>query len=117
MTVREKIDRAYDAVMAGRVLSHEEIVELLCIETYSEECNYLRHRAHEASLLLTDGGAYMWGAIGIDYASCAMNCDFCSFGKAWGLIDGEKIYSIDEIVARVSEYVADGVHFIVLRTT
>lgn len=78
MTTREKIDRAYDAVVAGRVLSHEEIVELLRIETSSEECDYLRHRAHEASLLLTGGGAYMWGAIGIDYASCAINCDFCS---------------------------------------
>ena len=117
MTTYEKIDRAYDAALTGRVLSHEEIVELLRIETSSKECDYLRERAHEASLKLTGGGAYMWGAIGVDYASCAMNCDFCSFGKAWGLIGDEKIYSIDEIVARVGEYVADGVHFIVLRTT
>lgn len=117
MTTYEKIDRAYDAALAGRVLTHEEIVELLHIETSSKECDYLRERAHEANLTLTGGGAYMWGAIGVDYASCAMNCDFCSFGKAWGLIGDEKIYSIDEIVARVGEYVADGVHFIVLRTT
>lgn len=117
MMNRKKIDRAYDAALTGRVLSHNEIVELLSIDTSSEECSYLRNRAHEASLQLTGGGAYLWGAIGVDYASCAMNCDFCSFGKAWGLITDEKIYSIDEIIARVGEYVADGVHFIVLRTT
>lgn len=117
MTTYQAIDNAYRAVLEGERLSREQIIRLLSIDSHSEECAALRQAAHRASLLLTDARAYMWGAIGLDYAACAMNCDFCSFGQAWGLIGQEKIYSLDEIICRVREYVSRGVHFIVLRTT
>ncbi|MBO4993044.1 MAG: hypothetical protein J6C60_02160 [Alistipes sp.] len=117
MTTYQAIDNAYRAALEGERLSREQIIQLLSMDSHSEECAMLRKAAHRASLLLTDNRAYMWGAIGLDYAACAMNCDFCSFGQAWGLIGQEKIYTLDEIIDRVKEYVGRGVHFIVLRTT
>ncbi len=113
----KKIDSAFEKVLLGVVLSKPEIVELLKIDTFSDECAYLREKANEASHILTDHKAYMWGAIGLDYAYCAASCGFCSFGTAWGLIETEKIYTLPEIISKAGEYVANGVHFIVLRTT
>lgn len=98
-------------------LSKPEVVALLEINTSSDACSYLRKKADEAGRLLTGNKAYMWGAIGLDYAPCPANCDFCSFGEAWGLIETEKIYTLPAILAKVKEYVDNQVHFIVLRTT
>ncbi len=113
----KKIDSAFEKVLSGVVLKKPEIVELLETDTFSDECVYLRKKANEASHILTNNKAYMWGAIGLDYAYCAASCHFCSFGTAWGLIETEKIYTLPEIISKVREYVANDVHFIVLRTT
>lgn len=113
----EKIDSAFEKVLSGIVLSKKEMVDLLEIDPFSDECAYLCKKANEAGRILTGNKAYLWGAIGLDYAYCAANCSFCSFGAAWGLIDSEKIYTLPEIIPKLSEYVANDVHFIVLRTT
>lgn len=112
-----KIDRAFAKALSGEALSKPEIIELLQVNTLSDECVFLRQKAHEVSHILTESKAYMWGAIGLDYAPCTADCDFCSFGAAWGLIETEKVYTLPEIMAKVNEYVANQVHFIVLRTT
>lgn len=111
------IDTAFQKALSGITLSKSEIVELLEIETSSDACTYLRQKANEARQLLTDNKAYMWGAIGLDYAPCDASCDFCSFGTAWGLVETEKIYTLPAILSKVKEYVNNRVHFIVLRTT
>ena len=113
----QKINHAFGKAIAGERLGKQEIIELLQIESNSDHSVYLQQKANEAAHLLTDNKAYMWGAIGLDYANCVMNCDFCSFGSAWGLIDTEKIYSADEILQKAEEYITNGVHFITLRTT
>jgi len=113
----KRIDEAFEKVLFGVKLSKQEIVELLKIDTYSDECTYLRMKANDAGRIITDNKAYMWGAIGLDYASCAANCDFCSFGSAWGLIETEEIFTSSMILSKVKEYVDNQVHFIVLRTT
>ncbi len=113
----KKIDEAYEKALAGIALGKEEIVELLSVPVDSDECVYLRQKANEVAHLLTKDTAYLWGAIGLDYAPCPQNCDFCSFGAAWQLIKEQKIYTLPEIIAQVRDYVRCGVHFIVLRTT
>ena len=113
----QKIDIAYRKALAGERLNRTEIIDLLRIDTSSDECVYLRKKANEASHILTGSKAYMWGAIGLDYASCAADCQFCSFGASWGLIETEKIYNISAIIQKAREYVDNNVHFIVLRTT
>ena len=112
-----KIDDAFKKALEGVKLSRPEIIDLLKIDTFSDDCTYLRKKANEASHILTGSKAYMWGAIGLDYASCSADCKFCSFGASWGLIEKEKIYSLSDVIQKVKEYVDNNVHFIVLRTT
>ena len=94
-----KIDEAYQKALSGIVLDKQEIIDLLSVPVGSDEC------------------AYLWGAIGLDYAPCPKSCDFCSFGAAWHLIKEPKVFTLSEILAQAREYVRCGVHFIVLRTT
>ena len=115
--MQQKIDNAFSKALAGTRLNKQEIIDLLMIDTFSDECKYLRKKANEASHILTGSKAYMWGAIGLDYASCVANCKFCSFGLSWGLIEKESTYTIASIIEKVREYVDNHVHFIVLRTT
>jgi biotin synthase len=115
--VYAKIDAAAGKLLSGSVLSKNEIVELLGMDARSDECGYLRKKADECGRIITGNKAYLWGAVGVDYASCAASCSFCSFGGEWGLVKTEKIYTLPEIIAQVREYVNAGVHFIVLRTT
>ena len=115
--MQQKIDNAFRKASEGERLSRQEIIDLLKIDTFSDDCAYLRKKANEASKILTGSKAYMWGAIGLDYASCAADCQFCSFGASWGLIEKENIYTISAIIQKVKEYVDNQVHYIVLRTT
>lgn len=112
-----KIDEAYRKALSGIVLEKQEIIDLLSIPAGSRECAYLCRKANEAAHVLTHDTAYLWGAIGLDYAPCPKSCDFCSFGAAWHLIREPKVFTLPEIIARAREYVRCGVHFIVLRTT
>lgn len=112
-----KIDEAYRKVLSGIVLDREEIMDLLSIPVGTDECAYLCRKANEAAHELTHDTAYLWGAIGLDYAPCPKSCDFCSFGAAWHLIKEPKVFTLPEIITQAREYVRCGVHFIVLRTT
>ena len=112
-----KIDEAYQKALSGIVLDKQEIIDLLSVPVGSDECAYLCRKANEAAHVLTHDTAYLWGAIGLDYAPCPKSCDFCSFGAAWHLIKEPKVFTLPEILAQAREYVRCGVHFIVLRTT
>ena len=48
-----------------------------------------------------------------------MNCDFCSLGEAWGIVetDRERDFSEEEIIESVRDYAENKVRWIVLRTT
>lgn len=112
-----KIDEAYRKALSGIVLDKQEIIDLLSVPVGSDECAYLCRKANEVAHVLTHDTAYLWGAIGLDYAPCPKSCDFCSFGAAWHLIKEPKVFALPEILDQVREYVRCGVHFIVLRTT
>lgn len=101
----------------GPGLDQTEIVTLLNLDPTSDDCLELRRAAHEAAQVITKGRAYIWGAIGVDYAPCAMNCDFCAFGANWRLIKKPFVLSEVEIMAHARYYAANNAHFIVLRTT
>ena len=115
--MHQKIDNAFRKALDGIRLDRSEIIDLLKIDTFSDEGVYLRNKANEASHILTNNKAYLWGAIGVDYAPCVANCKFCSFGASWGLIEKENSYSIQAILPKIKEFVDNQVHFIVLRTT
>lgn len=103
--------------LKGEVLSRDEIIALLEIPVGSPEDQKLREAARRAASLIALDKGYLWCAIGMDYAPCAMNCKFCSFGEKWELIEQSRQVTEEEIFNRVRGYVAEGAAYIVLRTT
>ena len=83
----DKIQNAKEKVLKGIVLTEKEIIELLEIPLNSKEDQELRDAAREVARIKTNNTAYIWSAIGADYATCPMNCKFCSFGEDWKIIN------------------------------
>ncbi|MEG1500491.1 MAG: radical SAM protein [Clostridiales bacterium] len=108
---------AKEQALAGHILDKESIVTLLNIDPLSKDCQKLGETAREVSSILTKDRAYLWAAIGMDFKSCPMNCDFCSLGEKWGLVHEEKEFSPEEVIALIKNYAAEDVRWIVLRTT
>lgn len=112
-----RVASAAEKCLKGEVLSKSEIMALLAIGLGSPEDKALREAAKAVALKKTKGRAYIWGAFGADYARCAMNCDFCSFGDKWGIINHDHVYTDDQIIAKAMGYARSGARFIVVRTT
>ena len=111
------IEEAKQSALNGIVLSKEKIIELLDIPLDSEEDKLLRKTAYDVAMKKSDGKAYIWSAIGADYAPCLMNCKFCSFGKKWGIVKQQVLYSTEEIIEKAKVFIDNGAKYIVLRTT
>lgn len=117
MTNLELISYAEQTADKHRLLSKEHIVQLLSIVPESEAWKALGAASRRVAAGLTHDRAYLWGAIGVDFAPCSMNCDFCSLGEAWGIVRDRRDYDAEQTVAQVRDYVENGVRWIVLRTT
>lgn len=115
--IKALIDHAKKQGLSGVIPDKETIVSLLEIKPDTEEMDYLLRAADEVAGIVTSRKAYLWGAIGIDFAPCPMNCAFCSFGEKWGIVKEAFSLSEEEILAEVQNYVDSGVYYIVLRTT
>ena len=111
------IEEAKKLALKDIPLSKEKIIELLEIPLGSDEDKLLRQVAYDVAMKKSNGKAYIWSAVGADYAPCIMNCKFCSFGKNWGIVKNPVHYSTNEIVEKVRIFVEEGARFIVLRTT
>lgn len=101
----------------GEPFTKEELIALLSIDPKSEEVEALGMAAHEVAQEVTEGKARLWGAIGVDYKPCEMDCKFCSLGKSWGIVKEEKEYTLEEMVRQVRYYVKNDFHYILLRST
>lgn len=113
--MEEIIRFAEEAATSGRILSKNEIVALLALP--DEQYEELGSAARRVSAAKTGNRAYLWAAIGVDFAPCAMNCAFCSLGEEWGLTKRQEKFTEEEIIRLVHGFNAAGVRWIVLRTT
>ena len=111
------VEKAKEKVLNGTILSKEEIIQLLNIELGSKEDKALRKAAREVARIKTNNTAYIWCAIGADYATCPMNCQFCSFGEKWKIIQKPVRYTSKQIIEKAKYFVENGASYIVLRTT
>lgn len=115
--IQRLIDCTKKQGLAGTAPDRKTILSLLEIRQETEEMEYLLAAAQETAKIVTCKKAYLWGAIGINFAKCSMNCSFCSFGEKWGIVKDEFSLSEEEILAEAAAYVSAGVYYIVLRTT
>lgn len=116
-TTSQLIEQVKKDACEGIRQPREVILRLLEIPIETEAYMELCRAAKEAAMWLTGKEAYLWGAIGVDYKPCPMNCKFCSLGEKWNLVKEEKSYTEEEIINQIREYVNAGVRFVVLRTT
>ena len=118
-TIRTFIDLTAKEALQGIRPSRESLIKLLEIPTASDDCDYLGEVARQVASEVTSNRAYLWGALGVDFKSCPMNCDFCSLGEAWGIVDaaGEQDFSEESIIRQVKDYANSKTRWIVLRTT
>ena len=111
------VQKSKEKALKGIALTEKEIIELLEIPLGSIEDKELRAVAREVAQIKTNNTAYIWSAIGADYATCPMNCKFCSFGEEWEIIKKTIRYSTKEIITKAKYFVENGANFVVLRTT
>ncbi|WP_243259575.1 radical SAM protein [Eubacterium sp. 1001713B170207_170306_E7] len=113
------IEKVEKKALGDKAIERSELVRLLGIDPDSEACDRLGLAARRVAAQVTGDRAYLWGAMGVDYKACPMNCDFCSLGEAWGIVepDRERDFSEAEIIESVRDYAENKVRWIVLRTT
>ena len=111
------IEMAKKVAFKGELLDKEIFIKLLEIDPLSRNCDVLGEAAGELAMEVTKGNAYIWGAVGIDYHPCPMNCNYCSLGEKWGIVKENYELPQDEILGIIRNYVMLNVRWIVLRTT
>lgn len=113
------IDQIVKDINRGKRPDRDAIIQMLAIDPKSEACQYLGRAAREIAREACNNQAYLWGAVGIDFRACTMNCHFCSLGEAWGIVNPDNAHTLsdDEIIRAVRDYAENGVRWIVLRTT
>ncbi len=117
MDVMSLIDRVLAEARDGAIADKATIISLLQLSPASEEAAYLAETARQFALEASGGVARIAGAIGIDRAPCTMNCKFCSFGEAWGIVRDSSVLSADQVIDIARAYAEGGVTMITLRTT
>ena len=115
--IRETIDRVREMSMNGKTVPREDILTLLSIDPYSDDCLYLRDAAKDIAQHVTGKKIRIGISIGVDFAPCTMNCRFCSLGEKWGIVKGTRNVPLDVITETIREYVGKGYFQFVLRTT
>ncbi|MBU5308361.1 hypothetical protein KQI18_11285 [Clostridioides mangenotii] len=99
------------------MLSKKEIIKLLELDENSKEVIALRKEARAITKKVTKNTGRIWAAIGLDYASCRMSCDFCSLGEKYN--STEKHYELTqrEVLNIANSFVNQGIDWLVLRST
>ena len=112
------ISIAKKKALRGERLEHDLMLALLDIKENTPEFFELGKASREVSKAITGNRSYLWGAIGIDFRPCDMNCGFCSMGEKWGIVTAENTYIMaqEEIIEKVRGYANSGIRWIVLRT-
>ncbi len=103
--------------LKGKKLNRDEIISLLEIDPESEEAELLGNAAREVAGAITNDRANIWASVGVDYRNCPMSCNFCAFGKEWGIVTEENERSFDQITEIIHNIVSQGARWIILRTT
>lgn len=111
------IQKILDKALQDESLSRDEIIALLSLDSTTTAVETLYQAGREAARSFSKNQGRIWVAIGVDYQPCPMNCRFCSFGEAWGLIKSRMEWPPERIEELAVEFADQGAHWITLRTT
>ena len=111
------IEQAKESTLAGCLLERKMILELLAIDPESAMAERLGRAAREVAEQVAGNAGRVWASIGVDYASCPVNCRFCSFGEKWGLVQDARYWNEEQIIKTAKLFLHGGARWITLRTT
>jgi len=116
-SVRSEIDEARKTAMSGEEVDRETLLRFLELPVDSDETLYLRNTARQMRDELFGNKIVITSAIGLDWAPCAGNCTFCSFGEKWGLVKDTLELSVKDVVGIIKGLFERGYKGFTLRTT
>ena len=116
-TLKILIDDAKRTNLEGKFVPSETLIRFLEIDPDSEECEYLGLAAREISDHVHKNLARVGSSIGIDLAPCTMNCEFCSLGEKWGLVDDVYVIPDEDIIKMIKDIMSRGYSQFTIRTT
>jgi biotin synthase len=76
-----KIHEIVEKSFEGEPLSHEEMIALYRVDSFSREAFFIRWAALKQSMELSGGVAEIHAQIGLDSGPCPKDCQFCSFAS------------------------------------
>lgn len=117
MDTRTLVEKAAADCLSGISQPRDVILQLLAADPAGEEATFMRAMADRLSHEITGGRGYLWGAIGLDFKPCGLDCAFCSFGSKWGIISEERVLTDEEVIAHAGVFARGNVDFITLRST
>ncbi|MBG9979758.1 hypothetical protein HZY91_01475 [Facklamia sp. DSM 111018] len=112
-----RIKESLEKVTHDQVLNREDLINLLELEYHSQDAQLLIEKAREIAQNKCLNRGKVWGAIGLDYMTCAMNCNYCSLAKAWNNDPNVAVLSDQEILNFVDVYNQMGIDWLFIRTS
>ena len=110
---KQIIDDAYN----GKLLHHQDIGELLEIDTCSDEFFYLLAKARQMSEETSLGKAEIHGQVGVNSGPCSCNCAFCSFSAGNKLFSEQQAEPMVRVIEKSLDQEQAGANAIYLMTT
>ncbi len=105
MKLDQKVEEILDKALKEQPISRDEAINLMEIELLSPEMYALCGAANELSRRHFDNLGEVYAQIGLDFAPCPGNCEFCSFGANHGIVKEIIEYPAEDIAraAKISE--------------
>lgn len=112
-----KLQKIWEKIDHNVLLSREDALELLNIDSHSTEFYELLAKANELSRREYENRGYIFVQIGINSAPCSGNCKFCSMSADSYMLDVEMEASKEEVIEQVKKAVEEKVDALFLMTT
>ena len=116
-TINKAIYEIVEKALDGNKLSHEEIVALYSVETFSPESYYIQWAGRKMSMEVAGGKAEIHAQIGLDGNPCPKNCQFCSFAICNKVRKGKLETPLADVLEYAKIYEDQGANLILVLTT
>lgn len=117
MPIRSSVNEILETALQENTITPAEAGSLMSIDLLSPEMYSLCSAANQLSRRQFGNYGEVYAQIGLDYAPCPGNCEFCSFGASHSVVQEVIEYPIADIVQSAKICEEQGANGIYLMTT
>ncbi len=117
MQLNKRVVSILDKALDKQSISREEALALMSVDILSQEMYAICGAANELSRRHFNNLGEIYVQIGLDFAPCPGNCEFCSFGAEHGIVKEIIEYPLTEIVQAAQMAEKEGANGVYLMTT